>query len=354
VQAIILAGGEGTRLRPLTLARPKPIVPLLNVPFLHYQIGFLSRHGITDIVLACSHLPDAVQKVMGDGSGLGIRLRYAVEETPLGTGGGVRNAADLVNGRFVVLNGDVLTDMELTAMLRSHQARKAKVTIFLITAADPSLYGVVETDPDGRIRRFTEKPPPGQQSANTVNAGVYVMEREMLDLIPREHIVSIEREFFPDLLAQGVPFFGYHAHAYWIDIGTPEKYRQVHLDLLRGALSTPIAPPGVQHGDLWVGEGTVISPGAGVRGPSVIGRGVSLAPGSRVEPFSVLGDRCVVEAEGVVEGAVLWEEVRVGEGALLRECIVGSGCRIGAHAFIGPGVVLGESTVIPDHSHVRV
>ena len=352
MQAVILAGGEGTRLRPLTLARPKPIVPLLNVPFLHYQIGFLSQHGITDIVLACSHRPDEVRKVMGDGSALGVGLRYAVEETPLGTGGGVRNAAHLAEERIVALNGDVLTDIDLTAMLRHHEARSAKVTIALMAVADPSLYGDVEMEPDGRILRFTEKPPPGRSATNTINAGVYVIERETLDLIPEGRVVSIEREFFPDLLARGIAFFGYHAGAYWIDIGTPEQYRQAHRDLLDGAVSTRVAPPGNRRGNLWVGEDAEIAAGAIVREPAVIGRGVSLAPGSRIEPFSVLGARCVVEARGRVESAVLWEDVRVGEGASLERCVIGPGCRIGAHAAIGSGVVLGGGAVVPDYSRL--
>ncbi len=352
MQAVILAGGEGTRLRPLTLARPKPIVPLVNVPFLHYQIGFLSRHGITDIILSCSHRPDAIKEVMGNGDALGVRLRYAVEETPLGTGGGVKNAAQLASERLVVLNGDVLTDVDLTAILESHRARSAKVTIYLMTVADTSLYGVVETEPGGRVRRFTEKPAPGQSAANTVNGGIYVIEPEVLDLIPRGQVVSIEREFFPALVERGVPFFGHHASAYWIDIGTHGKYRQAHADLLGGAVSTPITPPGVKQGNLWVGEEAAVSPRAVLTGPAVIGREVSLAPESRIEPFSVLGDRCVVEARGAVEGAVLWEDVWVGEGASLQGCIIGPGCRIGANATIGPGVVLGKNAVIPDFSRL--
>jgi len=341
MQAVILAGGEGTRLRPLTLTRPKPLVPLLNVPFLHYQLGLLRQHGVRDVVLSCSDRWEMIRATMGDVDAQGVRLRYAVEPEPLGTGGGVRYAVDLVGGRVIVLNGDVLTDMDLTAMIDFHARRRARATIALTTVDDPSQFGVAETDPDGRVLRFVEKPAPGQITARTINAGAYVLERELLDLIPRGRATSIERELFPLLLTNGVPFFGWTTGAYWLDIGTPGNYRRAHLDLLSGALRTGVTPPGTRRDNVWIGEGALIAPGAVLRGPAVLGRSVRLAPNARVGPFSVLGDRCVVEAGGVVEAAVLWEEVHVGEGASVRECVAGAGCRIEAHRRVEPGAVLG-------------
>jgi NDP-sugar pyrophosphorylase family protein len=351
MQAVILAGGQGTRLRPLTLTCPKPLVPLLNVPFLHYQIALLRQHGVRDIVVSGSDRWEMIQAAMGDGSAFGVRLRYAVEPEPLGTGGGLRNAAGLVDSRVVVLNGDVLTDLDLTAMIAAHAERKARATIALTAVENPGQYGVVEADPDGRVLRFLEKPAPGQSTARTVNAGAYVLDRELLDLIPSGRVTSIEREFFPRLLAENFPVFGWNADAYWLDIGTPQKYRQAHRDLLSGALRTPVTPPGTKRETVWIGEGTVIDPGAVLSGPAILGRDVRLAPNARVGSFSVLGDRCVVEAGGVVEAAVLWDDVRVGEGASLHDCVAGAGCRIGARARVGPGVVLG-SGVVPDASQL--
>jgi len=351
VQAVILAGGQGTRLLPLTLTRPKPLVPLLNVPFLHYQLDLLRQHGVRDIVLSCFDRWEMIRTTMGDGDSRGVRLRYAVEPEPLGTGGGVRNAVDLADGRVIVLNGDVLTDMDLGAMVAFHAQRGARATIALTTVDDPSQYGLVETDPDGRILRFVEKPPPGQFTARTINAGAYVLEPELLDLIPRGRAMSIEREFFPLLLTTGVPFFGWTTGAYWLDIGTPEKYRQAHLDLLAGALRTAVTPPGTPRENVWIGEGALIAPGAVLRGPAVLGREVRVAQNARVGPLAVLGDRCVVEAGGVVEAAVLWEEVHVGEGASVRESVAGAGCRIEAHCRVGPGAVLGGGSA-PDSSRL--
>lgn len=353
MQAVILAGGQGTRLLPLTLTRPKPLVPLLNVPFLHYQLGLLRQHGVRDIVLSCFDRWEMIRTTMGDGDSWGVRLRYAVEPEPLGTGGGVRNAVDLGEGLVIVLNGDVLTDMDLTAMLTFHAQRGARATIALTTVDNPSQYGLVETAPDGRVLRFVEKPAPGARTARTINAGAYVLERELLDLIPRGRAASIEREFFPLLVATGVPFFGWTTGAYWLDIGTPERYRQAHLDLLSGALRTAVTPPGTAHDNVWIGEGTLIAPGAILRGPAVLGRGVRIAQNARVGPFSVLGDRCVVEAGGVVKAAVLWEEVRVGEGASVRECVAGAGCRIGAHSRVEPGAVLSGGSA-PDSFRLSV
>ncbi|MBI2544549.1 MAG: NDP-sugar synthase [Candidatus Rokubacteria bacterium] len=345
--AVILAGGQGTRLRPLTLACPKPIVPLLNVPFLHYQLALLHRHGVREVVLACSYLLEAVQARLGDGRELGVRLRYAVEAEPLGTAGGVKNAATLAAGRLVVLNGDVLTDVDLTRMLGFHEARGARASLYLTAVEDPTAYGLVETDTDGRIRRFVEKPAREQITTNTVNAGIYLLERELLDLIPAGQVVSMERDFFPTLLERRVPCYGFAARAYWRDTGSPEQYRRAQVDLLKGAVDTPLSPPGTRRGDVWVGAGVSIAPGASVTGPAVLGAGVRLEPEARVGPLSVLGDNVRVGRGGRVEGAILWDNVSVGEAAVLSECVVGFGAVIGKGARVGAGAVVAENEVVP-------
>jgi len=223
---VILAGGQGTRLRPLTLARAKPVVPVLNRPFLAWQLALLREHGVTDVVLACSYRVDDVRSALGEAEHLGVRLRYVIEAEPLGTGGGVGNAADLTSGTVFVLNGDVLSDVDLSAMRAFHEARGSRTTIFLTRVSDPRQYGLVETSADGRLRRFREKPSGDEAiTTDTINAGVYLLDAALLNRIPGGRNVSIEREFFPALIADGTPAYGWVSDAYWRDIGSPSAYR---------------------------------------------------------------------------------------------------------------------------------
>lgn len=352
MQAVILAGGQGTRLLPLTLTCPKPIVPLLNIPFLTYQLSWLRRHGIREAVLACSYGLEPIRRVMGDGSAAGMALGYAVEPEPLGTAGGLRNAADPGAGTLVVLNGDVLTDLDLTGMLRLHEQRGARASLALTPVEDPTRYGLVETGSDGRVLRFVEKPAREQVTVNTINAGVYILERSLLELIPKGCPVSMEREFFPELLARRVAFFGHVARGYWLDIGSPDAYRRAQADLLTGAVATAVEPPGTRTGNLWIGEESIISREARLTGPAVIGRGARLAAECCVEPFTVLGDGTSLERGSRLDAAVLWDEVYVGPGARLSGCVIADRCRIGANAEIGPGAVLGSGSIVPDGARV--
>jgi NDP-sugar pyrophosphorylase family protein len=346
--AVILAGGQGTRLRPLTLARPKPIVPLLNVPFLAYQLDLLRSHGVADVVLSCSYMVDEVRRAMGDGSAWGVRLRYVTEEEPLGTAGGVRNAVDLVSERVIVLNGDILTDLDLSAMLRFHAEREAAATIYLTSVPDPSAFGLVELEPPGRVRRFVEKPDPAQVTTDTINAGVYILERAILDRIPAGRVMSIEREFFPGLLADGIPFFGWVGNNYWLDIGNVEKYHQSQLDLLAGRVRTAIQPDSAIGDGAAAGGDVTVESGARIEAPVVLGRGSRLGADTRVGPGTVLGQGCSIASKAVVEGSVLWEGIRVGEGALLRQCVVAANASIGARAQLGPGAVVAAGAIIAD------
>ena len=353
-QAVILAGGEGTRLRPLTFTRAKSVVPLLNRPLLAYQLALLREHGVTDVVLACSYRVDDVQAALGDGHAMGTRLRYVVEREPLGTGGGVRNAADLVEGTVVVLNGDVLTDADLARMRAFHDARGSRTTILLTRAADPSAYGLVETAADGRLRRFREKPAPGEpRTTDTVNAGIYLIDAALLRRMPAGRPVSIEREFFPALVTDGVPCHGWLASgAYWRDIGSPAAYREAQIDLLEQRVRTPLAPPGAARDGSWLQDGVRVAATASVAPPALVGAGVVLDAGARVGPRAVVGDGSRIGAGATVEGAVVWEGVDVGPSAVLRDCVVAAGCRIGAHAEVGPGVVLEAGAVVADGATV--
>ncbi len=326
------------------------MVPLLNIPFLAYQLALLRRHGITDVVLSCSYLVDEVRRIMGDGAAHGVRLRYAVETDPLGTAGGIRNAVDLVRDLVVVLNGDILADPDLTALLAFHAARGSHATIYLTRVADPSQYGLVELEADGRIRSFIEKPPPGRATVDTVNAGVYVLRPAVVAAIPTGRAVSIERETFPGLLRDGVPFYGWVSENYWLDIGNPAKYRQGQLDLMAGRIAIDAAPPGDRPDGLRIAPGARVSADATLAGPCVIGAGTRVEAGARVGPNTVLGCDCVIGPRARVEGAILWDAVTVGPDAILQDCIVGSHVQIGAGAQLGFTAVVEGHTTVPAHA----
>jgi NDP-sugar pyrophosphorylase family protein len=355
--AVVLAGGQGTRLRPLTLTRPKPVVPLLNRPFVHYQLALLRRHGVEDAILSCSYQAGAIETLIGRRV-FGVRLRYAVEREPLGTGGGIRNAATLLgvgssgrgrDRRLIVMNGDALTDADLSSMLRFHEERRAGVTIGLAVVDDPRPYGLVVTDADGAVRRFVEKPSGGLTSApHLVNAGIYILEPDVVQSIPADRPVSIERETFPALLAADVACFGFRLDGYWRDIGTADSYRQAQFDLLAGRVRTPLAPAGTQRGECWISSGARIDPGAELDGPSVVGNDVALARGAHVRPWSVVGARGRIGEGATVERAMLWEDVTVGAGAILKDCIVANHVQIGARASLAAGVVLEPGATVPD------
>jgi mannose-1-phosphate guanylyltransferase len=352
LQAVILAGGLGTRLRPLTLGRPKPVVPLLNIPFLSYQLGLLGAHGVRDVILSVSHRPEVIRATMARERLGAVSLREVVEVEPLGTAGGVRNAADLVDGRVIVLNGDVLTDLDLTAMLAAHQARGAAATIYLTPVENPTAYGLVELEPEGRVRRFLEKPGWEEVTTNTINAGVYVLERELLHLIPKGEPHSMEREFFPQLLERGVPFYGFVSEGYWLDIGTPAKYLEAQQDLLGRRLRPHVEPAGRDGGRGWIDPTASIAPSARIRGPVALGSGCRVEADAIVGPGTVLGAGCRVGAGAEVEGAVLWEEVEVGPAARLMRCLVGRGVEIGAHARVAAGAILGDGSRLTDYTGV--
>jgi NDP-sugar pyrophosphorylase family protein len=329
------------------------VVPLLNRPFLAYQLALLRQHGVTDVILACSYRVDDVRAALGEAEHLGVRLRYVIEAEPLGTGGGIRNAADLARGTVWVLNGDVLTDADLSAMRDFHHARGSHTTIFLRPVDDPRQYGLVETDAQGRLLRFREKPAPHEPiETNTINAGIYLMDAELLARIPTRQVVSVEREMFPALIADGVPCYGWAADAYWRDIGSPAAYRAAQLDLLAGQVKTPLSPPGELRDGCWVEPSAFVASGARLEAPAVIGAEAAIQVRAQVGPLTVLGDRTRIGAGARVEGAVIWEGVEVGEGSVLRDCVIGADVRIGADVDVPPGVILESGAVVPDHTRL--
>jgi NDP-sugar pyrophosphorylase family protein len=329
------------------------VVPLLNRPFLTYQLALLRQHGVTDVILACSYRIDDVRTALGEAEHLGVRLRYVIEAEPLGTGGGIRNAADLASGTVWVLNGDVLTDADLSAMRGFHDARGSRTTIFLRPVPDPRQYGLVETAADGRLERFREKPGADEAIAtNTINAGIYLIDAALLARIPARQVVSVEREVFPALIADGVPCYGWAADAYWRDIGSPAAYRAAQLDLLAGQVKTPLPPPGDLHDGCWIEPSAFVATGARLEAPAVVGAEAAVQTGARVGPFTVLGEHARIASGARVEGTVLWERVDVGQGSVLRDCVIGADVRIGADVDIAPGVILESGAIVPDHARL--
>jgi NDP-sugar pyrophosphorylase family protein len=348
MKAVILAGGEGTRLRPLTLGTPKPIVPVVDRPFLVHQIDLLKSAGIHEIVFSVAYKPERLRETFGTGEAQGVHIEYVSEDPPLGTGGAVRNALPLLDERTVVLNGDILTDVDLRAVIEGHVARKAAGTLVLTPVANPSAYGLVETDASGRILRFIEKPRPDEITTDTINAGVYVLETGTLALMPEKTNVSIERMFFPALIARG-DLLAAHVHrSYWVDIGTPEKYRLVHRDILDGrfpvALAGDARSGGTIHPEARVHQEAILEP------PFFVGPLCEIAKDAKVGPHATLVGSVHLGPKSAVRDSVLWEGCRVDEGASLSGALLAKGCRIGRSASVGPGSILGEGTLIPDFS----
>jgi NDP-sugar pyrophosphorylase family protein len=351
MKAILLAGGKGTRLRPLTVHTPKPIVPIFNRPFLYYQIDLLRQvPEIDEVILSLNYQPRRIEEIFGEGEGLGVKLRYVVEPMPLGTGGAIRYAGDSLIESVVVFNGDVLTEVDLGAVLRLHRARKAKATIVLTPVANPRAYGLVETDAERNVKRFLEKPGEDEITCNTINAGIYVLEPETFDRIPKDTAWSIERSYFPSLIERGETFVAYVYDGYWIDIGTPAKYLQVHRDIMDGQYS---APPfvGTPH-SAWVSPEARVEEGVELHGPCFVDEGVVIKAGTRVLPYSVLGRQTHVDEGAVIDGAIIWPNGWIGREATVRGAILGRNCHIGRNAVLENPAVLGDKTVITDYSRL--
>ena len=350
MKALLLAGGLGTRLRPLTLNTPKPIVPIFDRPFLHHQIELLKRvREVDEIILSLNYHPERIEAVMGRGAEAGLPIRYVVEPRPLGTGGAIKFAEPHLDGTTIVFNGDVLTETDLAAVVGRHRTRRARATIVLAPVADPTRYGLVETDGDGNVTRFLEKPDPAQVTCNTINAGIYVLEPDTLDRIPADTKYSIERGYFPSLVERGDAFAAYIERGYWLDIGTPADYRQAHRDILDGRCrsgSATVAGPG----EPTVAGSAAVAPTARLREPCFVGPGVRVHPDAEIGPYAVLGSGSVVEAAARVRDAVVWPESVIGRGATLDGTIVGHRCRIGDHARLGPGLVLGDDSTLTSHT----
>ncbi len=322
MQALILAGGEGTRLRPLTYTVPKPVVPLAGRPHVAYVIDWLVRHGVDDVVVSCGHLAEGMRRALAELEP-GVEIRYAEEPDARGTAGAIRFAEDMLGERFLVLNGDVLCDLDLTALMEQHERTRARATIALYPVEDPSGYGLVHRRDDGEITEFLEKPSPEQIDTDEINAGAYLLERSVLERIPPDRAVSIEREVFPELIGDGL--YGIRLEGYWIDIGTPDRFLEANWDILEGRVETVISKQ--LDAPMMVGEDCEISPGAELRAPCVIGRDSSIGSDAVIER-SVLLPGCTVGEGARLSDSILSGGVTVEAGAELDRAVVGEGERV--------------------------
>jgi mannose-1-phosphate guanylyltransferase len=331
MQALVLVGGEGTRLRPLTLTQPKPAVQLVDRPFIRFMVDWLGRHGVDDVVMACGFRAELLRRALGERTDAGTQIRYVSEDEPLGTAGPIRLAADsgLLDERFMVLNGDVLTDLDLSALQAFHVDREAVASLALYPVDDPSSYGLVRRDESGAVKGFLEKPDPGEIDTDEINAGAYVLDRAIVDLIPPGRSVSIERDVFPRLVGQGL--FGLRLEGYWMDIGTPERYLQASWDIIEGRVQTDVETSGSGP---FIAADAEVAADASVGRRAVVGAGASVGSGATVEDSVLLAGSRVGERASVT-GSILAQRVEIGPGAT-----------VGAGSIIGEGAVVLEGTEV--------
>lgn len=355
MKAILLAGGQGSRLRPLTLNTPKPIVPIFDRPFLRYQIELLKQiPEIDEIVLSLNYQPRRIEEVFGDGADLGVTIRYVVEPQPLGTGGAIKFAAgERPSGPVVVFNGDVLTSVDLPGVIALHRSRNARATIVLTPVDNPSAYGLVQCDEEQNIKAFLEKPTADQlvqTKCDTINAGIYIIEGETLDRIPADTAYSIERGYFPSLVQNGETFVAYTYRGYWIDIGTREKYQQVHHDIMSGRFSAP--PFEGSAGQAVVSPEARIETDVTIEGPCFIDAGAVIKSGARIGANSVIGAHCHIGEGAVIDGAILWPHTWVDRHAQLGPLVAGRHCQFGRNVEVGGDALLGDKSIITDYSRL--
>lgn len=339
MKAIILVGGEGTRLRPLTTAIPKPMLPVVNRPFIEHVIIGLAECGIDEVILSAGYKPQVFDSHLGDGSDFGIKISYVTEEAPLGTGGAAKNASGRIDDTFMVLNGDILSGVDYPALIEFHKNNKAAATLTLTRVEDPTQYGLVTLNENARVTGFTEKPGWNEVTTDLVNAGIYILEPSVMAGCEQGRLCSFERQIFPGLLENKEPVFGFVTDAYWLDIGTPAKYLQAHHDILMGKMQ--VAIDGKKNaGGVWIGDSTEIDPKADVIGPSIVGAGTKVGSGAIVRGLTTIGPGCVIGEGAVLDGCVLHEGVFAGAGAEIKDSIVAAGIHIAAGCKIDSGTIL--------------
>ena len=351
MKAVIMAGGEGTRLRPLTSNCPKPMLPLANRPMMEHVIGLLKQHGIDEIVVTVAFLANQIRTYFGDGRELGVKITYATEDQPLGTAGSVRNAMDQLTERFLVISGDVLTDIDLGRILSLHEEKGAVATIGLVSVDNPLEFGIVITREDGSIERFLEKPTWGQVFSDTINTGIFVLEPEIFDYIAPDRPVDFSSEVFPALLEDGKPLYGAVAEGYWEDVGTLEAYLSAHKDVMDGKVSVDVPGFALSQG-VWLGEGADVHPDAKIEGFAVIGENCRVEAGARIGDYTVLGSNVRVRSDADLERTVIHDNAYIAEGVRTRGTVIARASDLRRGARCDEGAVIGDECFIGDGAHI--
>lgn len=353
MKAVLMAGGSGTRLRPLTCDIPKPMVPMLNRPMAEHIINLLKRHGITDILVTLYYLPQVIQNYFGDGRDFGVNITYSVEEKmPLGTAGSVKAIEQYLDDTFLVISGDSLTDIDLTSAIAYHKQKKSLSTLLLHRVENPLEFGVVITDEEGRIRRFLEKPSSSEVFSDTINTGTYILEPEVLRLLEPEKEVDFSKDLFPLLLRRNDPMYGYIASGYWEDVGNLQAYREAHYDILEGKVKVDMPYPERAPG-IHIGEGTIIHPSAKLNGPLVIGNNCQITEGVTVSPGTVIGDNVIVKPNASLKRPVLWNNSYVGENVELRGCVIGKNTAVKRGAELQEGAIIANDCIVGEGALVK-
>ncbi|HMQ50767.1 MAG TPA: mannose-1-phosphate guanyltransferase [Anaerolineae bacterium] len=357
MKAVVMAGGSGSRLRPLTIQRPKPMIPIVNKPVISHILDLLKQHGFTDVVITVQYLADMIQDYFGTGASLGMNIRYSVEETPLGTAGSVKNAKEFLDEPFVVISGDALTNFNLTDLLRYHKHAKTLATLAIYNIANPVEYGVITINPDGQITRFQEKPSRGSVMSDHVNTGIYVLEPEILDFVPDNSPFDFANDLFPLLYEKGYPLYGYIAQGYWCDVGNIAEYMRANAEALEGRIEgLDLGPYAGDH--IWTGQDVEISPSARLEGPIYLGNSVQIKDDVHITGPTVIRDYTVVDNGAQIDRSVLWRNCYIGErvqlngGIVLRQCSIKTYATVFESAVIGDGTIIGEGAVI--HPSVKI
>lgn len=352
LKAVLMAGGQGTRLRPMTSTQPKPMVRVVNKPLMEHTLEHLKTHGFNDVVVTLQYLPTVITNYFGDGSAWDLRMRYAVEESPLGTAGSVRNAAELLDSRFLVISGDALTDIDLGAAIAFHSERGAEATVVLKKVPNPLDFGLVITDEDGRIVRFLEKPGWGEVFSDTINTGIYILEPELLNEIPPETPFDFSKDLFPRLLEEGRALFGHVANGYWADVGNHAQYLEVHRDILDGLVAVNV-PGHRMENNIWIGDGADIHPKAKLFGPLFIGNHVKVEEGCKIREYSVLGDNVVIKRDNFVHRSIVMDNAYFAPSCHIRGSVIGRNCDIKSGVRIDDGAVLGDDCLIGENAIIN-
>src|SRR5436190_1406301 len=344
MKAVVMAGGEGSRLRPLTIGRPKPMVPIVNVPVMEHILGLLRRHGIEEVVVTLQYLANVIQEYFGDGSDFGMKIHYTVEESPLGTAGSVKNAEELLDEPFLVISGDALTDFDLVQVVNYHRQKGSMATLVLYRVPNPLEYGVVIVDREGEVLRFLGKPSWREVFSDTVNTGIYVLDPAIFQYVPAGRMVDWSADVFPKLLQNGDPMFGYVADGYWCDVGNLAEYVRANADMLHGLVKLEM-PGREMPGRIWVcgagKEGDVdIAPSARLYGPILLGKGVEIRPNAVVHGPAVIGDYTIVEDRATIDRSVLWPNSYIGENADLHGALIGRQCSLKTGTVVFEGAVI--------------